>query len=114
MDQARTAPLTPKPIMELATAFQRSRPLLTAFELGLFTTLNAEARTSEETADALGTDPRATDRLMNALVALGLLEKRDGRFSNTPLGRAATWSRGGRSTWPASATRITCGTRGAG
>ena len=61
MDQSRTAPLTPKPIMELATAFQRSRPLLTAFELGLFTTLNAEARTSEEIADALGTDP-AGDR----------------------------------------------------
>jgi 2-polyprenyl-3-methyl-5-hydroxy-6-metoxy-1,4-benzoquinol methylase len=85
MDEARTGPLTPKPIMELATAFQRSRPLLTAFELGLFTTLNAEARTSEEVADALGTHPRATDRLMNALAALGLLEKRDGRFSNTAL-----------------------------
>ena len=85
MDEARTGPLTPKPIMEMATAFQRSRPLLTAFELGLFTTLNAEARTSEEVADALGTHPRATDRLMNALVGLGLLEKRDGRFSNTAL-----------------------------
>jgi hypothetical protein len=85
MDEARTGPLTPKPIMELAIAFQRSRPLLTAFELGLFTTLNAEARTSEEVADALGTHPRATDRLMNALAALGLLEKHDGRFSNTAL-----------------------------
>ena len=85
MDQARTEPPTPKPIMELATAFQRSRPLLTAFELGLFTTLNAEARTSGDVADALGTDPRATDRLMNALVALGLLDKRGGRFSNTAL-----------------------------
>jgi predicted O-methyltransferase YrrM len=85
MDQARSTPMTPKPIMELATAFQRSRPLLTAFELELFTTLTADARTSEETADALSANPRATDRLMNALVALGLLEKRDGRFSNTPL-----------------------------
>ena len=88
MDQPRTAALTPKSIMELATAFQRSRPLLTAFELGLFTTLTADARTSEQTADALGAHPRATDRLMNALVALGLLEKRDGRFSNTPLAEA--------------------------
>jgi 2-polyprenyl-3-methyl-5-hydroxy-6-metoxy-1,4-benzoquinol methylase len=85
MDQPRIAALTPKPIMELATAFQRSRPLLTAFELELFTTLTADARTSGETADALGTSPRATDRLMNALVALGLLEKRDGRFSNSAL-----------------------------
>jgi SAM-dependent methyltransferase len=78
-------PLAPKPIMELATAFQRSRPLLTAFELGLFTALNDEARTSGHTAAVLGTEPRATDRLMNALVALGLLEKRDGQFSNSPL-----------------------------
>jgi SAM-dependent methyltransferase len=79
------SPLTPKTLMELATAFQRSRPLLTAFELDLFTVLNGEARTSGETADALGTDARATDRLMNALVALGLLEKQDGRFRNTAL-----------------------------
>jgi SAM-dependent methyltransferase len=84
MESAHTTPpLTPQPIMELAMAFQRSRPLLTAFELGLFTALNQEARTSEAVAAALDTDLRATDRLMNALAALGLLEKRDGRFSNT-------------------------------
>jgi SAM-dependent methyltransferase len=79
------SPHTPKTLMELATAFQRSRPLLTAFELGLFTALNSEARSSGETAEVLGTDPHATDRLMNALVALGLLDKQDGRFRNTAL-----------------------------
>ena len=89
MDFAQITPsLSPKPIMEMATAFQRSRPLLTAFELGLFTALNAEARTSEDTAEALDTEPRATDRLMNALVGLGLLEKHEGRFRNTPLAQA--------------------------
>jgi len=82
------SPLTSKSLTELATAFQRSRPLLTAFELGLFTVLNSEARTSGETADALGTDARATDRLMNALVALGLLEKQDGRFRNSAAANA--------------------------
>ncbi|HEY3380846.1 MAG TPA: methyltransferase [Vicinamibacterales bacterium] len=74
--------------MEIATAFQRSRPLLTAFDLGLFTVLNDEARTSVETAEALETDPRATDRLMNALVGLGLLAKDHDRFSNSPLALA--------------------------
>jgi SAM-dependent methyltransferase len=89
MSPARDArSFSPKPIMELATAFQRSRPLLTAFELGLFTALNSEARTSEETAAALETEARATDRLMNALVGLGLLEKSDGRFRNTPMAEA--------------------------
>src|ERR1035437_5616550 len=89
MSPARDArSFSPKPIMELATAFQRSRPLLTAFELGLFTALNSEARTSEETAAALETEPRATDRLMNALVGLGLLEKSDGRFRTNPMAGA--------------------------
>jgi SAM-dependent methyltransferase len=70
--------------MEMATAFQRSRPLLTAFELELFTALASEARSSGEVAAAIGAEPRATDRLMNALVAMGLLEKADGRFRNSP------------------------------
>src|SRR5512135_2937106 len=77
--------LSPQPIMELATAFQRSRVLLTAWELDLFTVLAEESRTSAEVASAIGTDARATDRLMNALCGLGLLEKRAGRFANTPL-----------------------------
>jgi ubiquinone/menaquinone biosynthesis C-methylase UbiE len=76
--------LSPAPIMELATAFQRSRPLLTAFELDLFTALASEVRTSEEVAGTIGADPRATDRLMNALVALDLLEMENGRFRNSP------------------------------
>lgn len=78
--------LTPRPIQEMATAFQRSRVLLSAYELGLFTVINEEWKTSAEVADALDTDPRATDRLMNALTALGLLEKRASRFTNTATG----------------------------
>ncbi len=74
-------------IRTLATAYQGSRVLLTAAELGLFTVLQDEERSSDEVAEALATDPHATDRLMNALVALGLLEKRGGRFANTPDGR---------------------------
>jgi 2-polyprenyl-3-methyl-5-hydroxy-6-metoxy-1,4-benzoquinol methylase len=73
-----------RPILEMATAFQRSRVLLTAYELGLFTVINDEWKTSADVATALESDPRATDRLMNALTALGLLEKRDGRFTNSP------------------------------
>jgi SAM-dependent methyltransferase len=73
-------------IREMGTAFQASRALLTAVELELFTVLDDERRTSHEVAEALGTNPRATDRLMNALVALGLLQKRNDRFSNTSSG----------------------------
>ncbi len=72
-----------RPILEMANAFQRSRVLLTAYELGLFTVMNDVWRTSAEVAEALETEPRATDRLMNALTAIGLLEKREGRFANS-------------------------------
>ena len=76
--------LSPDAILEMASGFQRSRALLTAYEMDLFTALGEARRTSAEVARALGTDERATDRLMNALCALGLLRKSEGRFSNAP------------------------------
>ncbi|MDO8723018.1 MAG: methyltransferase [Syntrophales bacterium] len=72
-------------ITELALAFQGSRILFSAFELGLFNALGDVERSSGEVAMTLGTDPRATDRLLNALCSLGLLKKKMGLFSNTPL-----------------------------
>lgn len=77
--------LSPQGILEMASAFQKSRVLLTARELDLFTVVGEGGKSSAEVARALETAERATDRLMNALCALGLLEKKDGRFSNAPL-----------------------------
>jgi 2-polyprenyl-3-methyl-5-hydroxy-6-metoxy-1,4-benzoquinol methylase len=70
-------------VREVAYAFQKSRILLTAYELDLFTVLGKDLKTSGEVARAIGADARATDRLMNALCAMGLLTKEDSRFSNT-------------------------------
>ncbi len=78
------APQTPEDMHQLATAFQKSRVLLTACDLGLFTALEAAPAGSRELADVLSADPRATDRLLNALRAMGLVEKHHGRFANTP------------------------------
>ncbi len=75
---------SPRAILEMATAFQRSRVLLTAHELNLFTVLDEGPKSSADVAKTLGADQRGTDRLMNALCTLGMLEKRDGRFSTTP------------------------------
>lgn len=72
-------------IMKTVLAFQRSRVLLTAYELELFTVLGDESKSSVVVAKALGTGEWATDRLMNALCAMGLLEKKKGLFSNSPL-----------------------------
>ena len=78
-----TPPLTREQIRNIAYAFQESRILLTAHELGLFTALGSGRHTSAGIASMIGTDPRATDRLMNALCAMGLLTKENGRFSNS-------------------------------
>ena len=76
--------LSPQPIMELASGFMRSRAFLTACELDLFTAVGDGDVTSAEVARTLGTDRRATDRLMNVLCSLGLLQKAADRFRNEP------------------------------
>jgi len=71
---------TVQSVLEQARAFQQSQPLLAAAELNLFEAIGDQAKTAREVADSLGTDPRATEVLLNALAALGLLEKADGTF----------------------------------
>ncbi len=75
--------MLPPALMERMRAFQESRVLLTAIELDVFEAARAGA-TAEQVAAAIGTDPRATGVLLNALVALGLMEKREGVFRNAP------------------------------
>jgi hypothetical protein len=69
-------------LIQSARAFQESRTLLTALELDVFTTIG-EGALAAEVAQRLGTDPRATEMLLNALVALGALGKRDAVFRCT-------------------------------
>lgn len=71
-------------IMEISRAFQGSRIFLTAFELGIFTVLDDEEKPSAAVAREIGADARGTDRFLNALCALGLLVKKDGRYRNSP------------------------------
>jgi (2Fe-2S) ferredoxin len=54
--------------------FMESRAILTALELDHFTAVG-EGSTAAEAAKKAGANPRATEMLMNALVALGLLAK---------------------------------------
>lgn len=74
---------TPAVLRDLAMGFQPSRILLTAIELRLFSLIGGGALTSAELAGRAAADPRAMDRLLNALCAMRLLVKRDSRFSNT-------------------------------
>jgi SAM-dependent methyltransferase len=74
-------PWTPAAIRELSMNFQASRVLLTAVELRVFSLIGGGSLTSPDVAARAASDPRATDRLLNALCAMRLLEKRGGRFS---------------------------------
>ena len=77
--------ISPSAIMDSVYAFREARVLLTAFELDLFSHLGDGWKSSEEAALMAQTNPRATDRLLNALCASGFLAKKKGKFSNTPL-----------------------------
>lgn len=72
-------------IREFANAFRESRTFLTAFELKIFSALDNHLLTSDEVAQRIKSDSRATDRLMNALCAMGLLKKVHGKFYNSDL-----------------------------
>lgn len=80
-------PLTPARIMEVGMGFFASKTLLSAVELGVFTTLAPSPLTGEELREALGLHPRAVPDFFDTLVALGFLERDadgpDGRYSNT-------------------------------
>jgi len=74
----------PDDLQQRIRAFQESRAILTALELDLFTAVG-EGAPAASVAGRIGANPRTTEMLMNALVALGLLNKQDGTFRNTPV-----------------------------
>ena len=65
-------------------SYRETRVLLTAIELNVFTAVGGGA-TAGEVAARLGTEPRATEMLLNALVALEMLHKRQDVYGNEPL-----------------------------
>jgi predicted O-methyltransferase YrrM len=75
-------------------SFQESRVFLTALELDLFTVVG-EGAGAGEIALKVGSDVRATEMLLNALTALGALEKGGNRFQCTSESRALGPARAG-------------------
>jgi (2Fe-2S) ferredoxin/predicted O-methyltransferase YrrM len=72
----------PDELLQIVRGFQESRALLSAIELDLFSALG-EGANAASVAARLKTDPRATEMLLNALTAMGLLLKTNGSFHNT-------------------------------
>ena len=80
----QTGAPSPEAIMQLGSGFWGSKTLLSAIELGLFTEL-AQAGPLDEAAlrDRLGLHPRSSRDFFDTLVALGMLERDDGKYRNT-------------------------------
>ncbi len=71
-------------LTKLATAYWSSAALNAAIRLDLFAVLGEPGKTADEAAEALGTAPRPTRALLNALTGLGLLVCTDGRYRLEP------------------------------
>ncbi|MEL7450296.1 MAG: methyltransferase dimerization domain-containing protein, partial [Pseudomonadota bacterium] len=77
---------SPAPLMALSTAYWDSQVFLCANRIGVFALLSEAPLAAAEIAAKLNTGERATTLLLNACVALGLLECDDKqRFANSAL-----------------------------
>ena len=77
------AQASPEKIMQLGMAFWGSKTLLSAVELGVFTELALEPADLETLKKKFGLHARGARDFFDALVALGMLERADGVYSNT-------------------------------
>lgn len=80
--------VTPDNIMQLGFAFCSSKTLLSAIELELFTELAKGQLNAEQLRERLGLHPRSARDFFDALVALHVLDRENGRegeyYRNTP------------------------------
>jgi O-methyltransferase domain/Dimerisation domain len=78
----RPPSLTPERLLQLGCGFWGPRTLLSAVELGLFTVLASGALDETELRKRLGLHPRAAKDFFDALVALGPLQRKGGKYRN--------------------------------
>jgi O-methyltransferase domain/Dimerisation domain len=77
---------TPQPdqILQTGLAFWASKTLLSAVEMEVFTELAKHPEDLDTLTGRLGLHPRSSRDFLDALVALGFLERHEGIYSNTP------------------------------
>ncbi|MGH7824366.1 MAG: methyltransferase [Candidatus Binatia bacterium] len=74
-----------RPLMRILGDFGNSQILDASLEYDFFTLIHKGFQTAEEIAREAGTDPRATRIVLDSLLALALIEKRDGRYNLPPI-----------------------------
>jgi hypothetical protein len=82
--QGGTPGLSPDRIMQLGMGFMASKTLLSAAELGVFTRLTGNPTDGGTLSRQLGLHPRGARDFLDALVALGFLDRNGALYSNTP------------------------------
>jgi len=75
--------MNPNTIREFAASFQKSRILLSGFELDVFTNIDESGTSSHQISTSLHLDQHACERLLNALVSLGFLTRQNDLYFNT-------------------------------
>ncbi|MFE6165778.1 methyltransferase [Streptomyces sp. NPDC056486] len=73
----------PFDVMFLGWSFFRSKLLTSAMDLGVFTSLGDNRLSAEEIVDRAGLHPRGAQDFLDALAAVGLLLREDGRYRNS-------------------------------
>ena len=75
--------IAPDRILQLGLGFWGSKTLLSAVELGVFTQLAKGPLNAESLRARLNLHPRGANDFFDALVALGMLQRKDGDYCNT-------------------------------
>jgi hypothetical protein len=80
-----TAPApSPEHILQTGLAFWASKTLLSAIEMEVFTELAKGPEDLDSLTGRLGLHRRSSRDFLDSLVALGFLDRHDGKYSNTP------------------------------
>ena len=78
----------PSPVLELLSAFRKSKVLFAACELGVFEALRSGPVQVAPLAETLKCNADALERLLGAAVMLGLLIRLEAGYANTPAATA--------------------------
>lgn len=72
----------PAPVLDLLEAFRRSKTMFAASNLGIFDHLSKGAATARELAAQIKANEDACERLLDACVCLGLLQREEQKYFN--------------------------------
>lgn len=72
-------------ITDISLGYWKSQALITAVELGIFTSLREGWKSAASISKLIKTDKRATGMLLDAMVSMKFLEKKGGVFKNSSI-----------------------------